>query len=46
MTDLEKHIRCECGKYYGIYNHKRKCKRCKTEVIARGERKEHTHNEI
>ena len=37
MIDLEKHIRCECRKYWGMKNHKRKCKRCKTEVIARGE---------
>ena len=34
--NLEKHIRCKCGKYYGMRNHKRKCNRCKTEVIARG----------
>ena len=37
MSDLDKHIRCKCRKYWGIRNHKRKCKRCKTEVIARGE---------
>ena len=30
MNDLEKHIRCK-------YRKRRKCKRCKTEVIARGE---------
>jgi len=35
--NLEKHIRCKCSKYYGMHNHKKKCKRCKTEVIARGE---------
>ena len=35
--DLEKHIRCKCRKYWGMRNHKRKCKRCKTEVVARGE---------
>ena len=34
--DLEKHIRCKCGKFWGMRNHKRTCKRCKTEVIARG----------
>ena len=37
MIDLEKHIRCECRKYWGMRNHKRECKRCKTKVIARGE---------
>ena len=37
MDELEKHIRCGCGKYWGMQNHKRKCKRCKTTVIARGE---------
>ena len=37
VTDLEKHIRCNCGKYWGMNNHNRKCKRCKTPVIARGE---------
>ena len=38
--DLERHIRCKCGKYYGIRNFrdKRNCKRCKTTVIARGEK--------
>ena len=35
--DIEKHIRCNCGQYWGMNNHKRKCKRCKTPVIARGE---------
>ena len=35
--DIEKHIRCKCGKYWGMRNHKRNCKRCKTRVIARGE---------
>ena len=35
-NDLEKHIRCKCRKYWGMRNHKRNCKRCKTEVIARG----------
>ena len=35
--NLEKHIRCKCGKIYGMNNHKQNCKRCKTEVIARGE---------
>ena len=37
MTDLDTHIRCKCGKYWGMHNHKRNCKRCKTPVIARGE---------
>ena len=36
MNNLDKHIRCNCGKYWGMKNHKNKCKRCKTEVIARG----------
>ena len=36
--DLEKHIRCKCGKYWGMRNHNRKCKRCKSRVIARGEK--------
>lgn len=35
--DVESHIRCKCGKFWGMDNHKRMCKRCKTEVIARGE---------
>jgi len=34
---LEKHIRCKCGKLWGMHNHQRNCKRCKTAVIARGE---------
>ena len=36
--NLEKHIRCKCGKLYGLNNFKRKgvCRRCKTPVIARG----------
>ena len=36
MDDLDKHIRCNCGKIWGMRSHKRICKRCKTEVIARG----------
>ena len=36
MNDLDKHIRCNCGKIWGMKNHKRICKRCKKEVIARG----------
>ena len=36
--NLERHIRCHCGKYWGMKNFKRNCKRCKTEVIARGSR--------
>ena len=35
---IEKHIRCECAKYWGMKNHKRRCKRCKTEVISRGKK--------
>ena len=34
--ELEKHIRCKCGKIWGMKNHKKYCARCKTEVIARG----------
>ena len=34
---LEKHIRCYCGKLWGMNSHKRTCKRCKTKVMARGE---------
>ena len=34
---LEKHIRCKCGKYWGMRNHKKICKKCKSKVIARGE---------
>jgi len=37
MNDLDKHVRCNCGKFWGMRNFKRTCKRCKTEVIARGE---------
>ena len=40
MNDpLDKHIRCKCGRYYGIrlFRENKKCKRCKTSVIARGE---------
>jgi len=37
--NLEKHIRCRCGKYYGMRNHKRKCKKCKSDVKARGLKK-------
>ena len=36
--ELQKHIRCECGKYWGLRNHKRNCKLCKTRVIARGKK--------
>jgi|19_taG_2_1085344.scaffolds.fasta_scaffold70466_2 hypothetical protein len=34
--ELERQIRCKCGKLWGMQNHKRRHKRCKTEVIARG----------
>ena len=37
MNNVERHIRCKCGKYWGMANHRRNCKRCKTPVIARGE---------
>ena len=40
MKDLEKHIRCKCGKHWGMHNHKRNCKKCKTPVIARGAKEE------
>ena len=36
--NLEKNIRCKCSKYWGMKNHKKTCKRCKSEVIARGEK--------
>ena len=36
MDDLYKHIRCNCGKIWGMRSHKRICKSSKTEVIARG----------
>ena len=35
--ELEKQIRCKCGQLWGMHNHKRRHKRCKTKVIARGE---------
>ena len=35
---VEKSIRCKCGKFWGMRYHKSVCKRCKTEVIARGGR--------
>jgi len=37
--NLDKHIRCKCGKFWGMRNHGRKCKRCQYQVIARGEKK-------
>jgi hypothetical protein len=42
MDNLDKHIRCECGKFYGIrlFRQSKICKRCKTNVIARGEKNE------
>ena len=42
MNDLEKHIRCTCGKFYGIrhFRQRKVCKRCKSKVIARGEKNE------
>ena len=37
QDSLDRHIRCKCGKYWGMRNFNRKCKKCKTRVIARGE---------
>ena len=36
--DVEKSICCKCGKLWGMNYHKRVCKKCKTEVIARGKK--------
>ena len=38
-NNLDKHIRCKCGKLYGIEQFRRKgfCRRCNTPVIARGD---------
>ena len=44
--ELQRHIRCKCGKYWGMRNHKRNCKRCKTTVIARGEKNEKEKSNI
>ena len=33
---LEKHIRCNCGKYWGMRYFNTKCKRCKSSIKARG----------
>ena len=33
--NVEKSIRCKCGKCWGMDFHKRICKRCTTEVISR-----------
>jgi len=35
---LDKHIRCKCGKNYGMENFRKglTCRRCKTKVAARG----------
>ena len=33
---IEKGIRCSCGKYWGMNNFNKKCKRCKSSVKARG----------
>ena len=35
-TELDKHIRCNCRKYYGMRNINRVCPSCKSKVIARG----------
>ena len=45
MNDLDKHIRCKCRKYWGMKNHKKICKRCKSEVMAR-DIKELEHKKI
>jgi len=34
---LEQQIRCKCGGKWGMINFKKYHKRCKTDVIARGE---------
>ena len=34
--DIERDIRCKCGQLWGMQNHQRYHKRCKTKVIARG----------
>ena len=34
---IEGHIRCKCGKFWGMEKFKWYCNRCKTKVIARGE---------
>ena len=44
--ELQRHIRCKCGKYWGMRNHNRNCKRCKTTVIARGEKNEKEKSNI
>ena len=35
---LDKHVRCKCGKNYGMENFRKglTCRRCKTKVAARG----------
>ena len=35
---VEKHIRCKCGKFWGMKYNKKTCKKCKSEVVARGEK--------
>ena len=35
--ELQKHIRCKCGKFWGMRNLRKHCKRCKTTVMSRGE---------
>ena len=39
-TRIDKQIRCKCGKEWGInkFRSQSYCKRCKTTVIARGEK--------
>ena len=38
FSNVEKHIRRNCGKLWGMKNHKKTCRRCNTKVIARGEK--------
>ena len=35
---VDKHVRCKCGKYYGMDNFRKgvTCRRCETTVAARG----------
>ncbi len=35
--NIEKHIRCKCGRLWGMNKFKWNCNRCKSNVIARGE---------
>lgn len=46
MNSIEKHIRCKCGKVWGMDNLKVICTRCQTEVKARGEIGNKEHKKI